>query len=74
MDGGSGFLIQAVKSRGQWRVRMAWGPRHPARYFGKFHSEAEAEQWIAEHSWLTKRQVDPPPETTEPQQSSEVAN
>jgi len=65
MGGGSGIVIQAVKSRSYWRVQMTW-PGRPARYFGKFHSEAKAEQWIAEHGWLAKRQVDAP-ETIEPQ-------
>jgi hypothetical protein len=27
----------------------------PARYFGKFETQAEAQRWIAEHRWLTEQ-------------------
>jgi hypothetical protein len=70
MEGGSTRVVMqpVVASGGHWRVRMNW-PRHPARYFGKFVSEAEAERWIAEHRWLTKQSLECPqadqPETTE---------
>jgi len=36
-----------------WRVQMAWPDSNP-RYFGKFHSQTEAEKWIAKHQWLTE--------------------
>jgi hypothetical protein len=36
---------------------MTW-PQSEPRYFGKFVSEAEAQHWIADHSWL-ERQVEP---------------
>jgi hypothetical protein len=42
---------------------MAW-PDHPPRLFGKFASKAEAEEWIAEHHWLTE-QSKPAPDAPE---------
>jgi hypothetical protein len=31
---------------------------HP-HYFGKFQSQAEAEQWIAAHHWMTTQSQEP---------------
>jgi hypothetical protein len=39
-------------------VEIAW-PNKTPRYFGKFHSQAEAEKWIANHHWLTERDQEP---------------
>jgi hypothetical protein len=50
--------------RSYWRVEMTW-PDHTPRYFGKFHSRAEAEKWIAEHHWLTKQSQEPEEESTQ---------
>jgi hypothetical protein len=50
----TGVVMQPVKQRVHWRVQKT-GPLYPARYVGKFDSEAEAERWIAEHRWLTKQ-------------------
>ena len=67
--GSTGVVMQPVERRGHWRVKMTW-PRRAPRLFGKFDSEAEAQRWIAEHSWLAKRQVDPA-ETTDPPREAE---
>jgi hypothetical protein len=41
-------VLTPVPKSGFWRVRIAW-PTSTPRYFGKFNSKTEAEQWIAEH-------------------------
>jgi len=41
-----------------WRVQMAW-PDHSPRHFGKFHSQMEAQKWIAEHQWLANQSQEP---------------
>jgi len=66
MEGsGTRVLMQpVVVSGGHWRVRMTWS-QHPARYFGKFDSKAEAERWIAEHRWLTKQSLERQPDQPE---------
>jgi hypothetical protein len=55
---GSGTFVSAVLSRvkdarGIWRVRIAW-PNGRVHYFGKFLTEKEAVEWIADHESLTK--------------------
>lgn len=54
---GSVVLTVIVES-GYWRVQLAW-PSHPRRYFGKFHSRAEAQKWIEQHRWLTEQRNEP---------------
>jgi hypothetical protein len=57
---------------GYWRVKIAWPKHHPerevpARYFGRFKSQAEAERWIKEHEWMKQRpESESPPQATEP--------
>jgi hypothetical protein len=55
--------LTAIQGWDYWRVKMAW-PDHPPRLFGKFASKAEAEEWIAEHHWLTE-QSKPAPDAQE---------
>jgi hypothetical protein len=43
---------------GYWRVKIAW-PTTTPRYFGKFKSQAEAQQWIEQHRWLTDQAQEP---------------
>jgi hypothetical protein len=50
--------LKPVKQRSYWRVEMTWQQRSP-RYFGKFDTQEEAEKWIAEHRWLTKKSQRP---------------
>ena len=59
-DGGCelSVTLTPVIQSGYWRVRLTW-PGHAARFFGRFNSEAEAEQWIAEHRWLTEQREPP---------------
>jgi hypothetical protein len=54
--------LTPVEQSGYWRVKIAWpntGPHITPRYFGKFNSKEEAEQWIAEHAWLTTQRQEP---------------
>lgn len=51
-------VITPVTHTGYWRVKMAW-PNQTPHFFGKFRSRAEAEKWIAQHRWLTKRRQAP---------------
>ena len=44
---------------------LQW-PKRPSRYFGKFHSQSEAEQWIEEHGWLSAQHQEPDDEAFEP--------
>ena len=41
----STIRLAAIRQSGHWRVEMKW-PKRPSRYFGKFHSQSEAEEWI----------------------------
>ena len=56
--GDGGAILSIVQSGAIWRVRIAW-PNCPARYFGKFNSETEAQKWIAAHASLTKSPSQP---------------
>jgi hypothetical protein len=58
-------LTPVVTAGGIWRVKIAWPDATP-RYFGKFETQAEAEQWIEQHRWLTEQSQEPdvsPPDT-----------
>jgi hypothetical protein len=48
----------SVMQSGYWRVKIAW-PTTTPRYFGKFKSQAEAQQWIEQHRWLTDQAQEP---------------
>ena len=43
--------LKPVRRGDRWRIQMSWRNYNP-RFFGDFDSEAEAERWIKEHSWL----------------------
>jgi hypothetical protein len=51
-------VLSPVRQWGYWRVKIAW-PKHTPRYFGKFNSQVEAEEWITQHRWLTKQRQEP---------------
>ena len=72
--GDGGAILSIVQSGAIWRVRIAW-PNYPARYFGKFNSETEAQKWIAAHDSLTKQPSQPfvesPPIISDPNASRE---
>jgi hypothetical protein len=53
---GGVVLTAVVDEKARWRVKIAWpdGPEKISpRYFGQFKSQAEAEQWIQSHQWLS---------------------
>lgn len=54
----STIKLVAIRQSGHWRVDMKW-PRRPSRYFGKFHSQSEAEEWIEKHRWLSAQRQEP---------------
>ena len=60
----STVALSPVMQSNYWRVKIAWPNRTP-RYFGKFHSRAEAEKWIAEHHWLIKQSQEPEEESAQ---------
>jgi len=51
-------VLTTVAGAGYWRVALKW-PKRPTHYFGKFHSQAEAEKWIEDHRWLTEQRQGP---------------
>jgi hypothetical protein len=57
---GGVVLTAVVDEKARWRVKIAWpaAAKPTARYFGRFASQAEAEQWIQSHQWLTKQRTD----------------
>jgi hypothetical protein len=54
----SSVVLTPVRQADYWRVKIAWSKTIP-RYFGKFHSQTEAEKWIKEHHWLTEQRQGP---------------
>jgi hypothetical protein len=54
----SSVVLTPVMQSGYWRVKIAW-PTTTPRYFGKFKSQAEAQQWIEQHRWLTDQAQEP---------------
>jgi hypothetical protein len=46
--------LKPIRQGDYWRVEIAWPGQ--TRLFGKFRSQADAEKWIEDHRWLTKRQ------------------
>lgn len=56
--------LAAIRQSGHWRVEMKW-PKRPSRYFGKFHSQSEAEEWIEKHRWLSAQRQEPDDEAFE---------
>jgi hypothetical protein len=54
----SSVVLTSVRQADYWRVKIAWSKTIP-RYFGKFHSQTEAEKWIEEHHWLTEQRQEP---------------
>ena len=54
----SSIVLTPVVEAGCWRVKLAW-PRKTPHYFGKFQTKEEAEQWIAEHHWLSEQRQEP---------------
>jgi hypothetical protein len=54
----SSVVLTPVRQADYWRVKIAWSKTIP-RYFGKFHSQTEAEKWIEEHHWLTEQRQEP---------------
>jgi len=55
--GDRSVVLSPIKQSGCWRVEIKW-PDHPPRYFGKFNSRTDAEEWINLHHWLIQRQND----------------
>jgi hypothetical protein len=51
-------ILTPVEDLGHWRVKLAWARKTP-HFFGKFETKEEAEQWIAEHHWMTKQRQEP---------------
>jgi hypothetical protein len=47
-------VLTPIRQGNYWRVEIAWPDKR--RLFGKFRSEADAQKWIEDHRWLTKRQ------------------
>jgi hypothetical protein len=54
----STIKLAAIRQSGHWRLEMKW-PRRPSRYFGQFHSQSEAEEWIEKHRWLSAQRQEP---------------
>jgi hypothetical protein len=54
----SSVVLTPVTQAGHWRVKIAWPGKTP-HYFGRFNSQAEAEQWIADHHWMTEQRQEP---------------
>jgi hypothetical protein len=59
-----GIRLAAIRQSGHWRVEMKW-PKRPSRYFGKFHSQSEAEEWIEAHCWMSAQRQEPDDEAFE---------
>jgi hypothetical protein len=51
--GDGGTVLAPVQAHGIWRVRITW-PNGKDNFVGKFSSESDALEWIAEHPWLTE--------------------
>jgi hypothetical protein len=60
-------VLTPVWHRNYWCVKITWRKKTP-RYFGRFVSQADAEKWIAAHSWLTEQRQKPdtPPPAKSP--------
>ena len=41
-----------------WRVQIVW--QNASVIFGRFASEREASEWIANHAWWAKNKLKPP--------------
>ena len=54
----SSVVLTPVVEAGYWRVKIAW-PNKTPHYFGKFETKEKAEQWIAEHHWMTEQRQEP---------------
>ena len=54
----STIRLAAIRQSGHWRVEMRW-PKRPPRYFGKFDSQREAEEWIEAHRWMSAQRQEP---------------
>jgi hypothetical protein len=54
----SSVVLTPVENLGHWRVKLAWARKTP-HYFGKFETKREAEQWIADHHWMTEQPQEP---------------
>ena len=50
--------LSVVQADGRWRAEIAW-PNGLKSYYGRFLSESEAAQWVAQHRWLTEREMEP---------------
>jgi hypothetical protein len=68
----STIRLAAIRQSGHWRVEMKW-PRRPSRYFGKFHSQSEAEEWIEKHRWLSAQRQEPEVEAFESLKDDDVS-
>ena len=53
--GDRSVVLTPIRQSRYWRVKIKWPDAAP-RYFGKFNSRTDAEQWIDEHRWLIRRQ------------------
>jgi hypothetical protein len=42
----------AENDKGRWRVKMTWPKTDRTRYFGRFATEQEAQDWIEQHRWM----------------------
>jgi hypothetical protein len=54
----SSVVLTPVRQADYWRVKITWSKTIP-RYFGKFHSQTEAEKWIEERHRLTEQRQEP---------------
>jgi hypothetical protein len=46
-----------------WRVQIVWP--NASTLFGRFASEREANEWIANHAWWAKNKLKPPEDDVE---------
>jgi hypothetical protein len=54
----SSVVLKPVTREGFWCVKMTWRKKTP-RYFGRFASQVDAEQWIEKHHWMIEQRQEP---------------
>jgi hypothetical protein len=49
--------LTSVERDGHWTVRIAW-PNGASHCVGRYAARREADNWIAEHRWMTAERVE----------------
>jgi hypothetical protein len=49
--------LTAVERDGHWTVRITW-PNGASHCVGRYAARREADNWIAEHGWMTAERIE----------------